>query len=153
MTCKDCIHYEACKTTASYFGCSTNNSHTFATYELRQEIEKDCADFKDKSRFIELPCKVGDTVYRTQGNYCGEKIFEGVVDQIAIFNNREIRIWVYGHPLGFGCDDIGKTVFLTEAIKEFENLIVNNLIEQAYGRDYLLCLIKEWAKEMTEAME
>lgn len=40
-----------------------------------------------------------------------------------------------------------------EAIKEFENLIVNNLIEQAYGRDYLLCLIKEWAKEMTEAME
>lgn len=41
----------------------------------------------------------------------------------------------------------------SEAIKEFENLIVNNLIEQAYGRDYLLCLIKEWAKEMTEAME
>lgn len=41
----------------------------------------------------------------------------------------------------------------SEAIKEFENLIINNLIEQAYGRDYLLCLIKEWAKEMTEATE
>mgnify|MGYP007111660605 FL=1 len=59
------------------------------------------------------PCKVGDKVYRTFGNYCGEKIFEGVVDQISIFNNREIRFWVYGHPLGFACHDIGKTVFLT----------------------------------------
>lgn len=41
----------------------------------------------------------------------------------------------------------------SEAIKEFESLIVNNLIEQAYSRDYLLCLIKEWAKEMTEAQK
>jgi hypothetical protein len=72
------------------------------------------ADHLIANGVIVPPCKVGDTVYRTQGNYCGEKIFEGVVDQIAIFNNREIRIWVYGHPLGFGCDDIGKTVFLTK---------------------------------------
>ena len=83
------------------------------------QYEADCpeavvADYLLANGVIVPPCKVGDTVYRTQGNCCGEKIFEGVVDQIAIFDNREIRIWVYGHPLGFGYDDIGKTAFLTK---------------------------------------
>ena len=44
MTCKDCIHNEMC------FGTHTDDSPT-------------CCDFKDKSRYIELPCKVGDTAY------------------------------------------------------------------------------------------
>lgn len=73
---------------------------------------------KQGENVIELPCKVGDKVYRTSGNYCGEKIFEGVVNQINIYNNGEIRFWMYGHPLGFACDDIGKTVFLTKAEAE-----------------------------------
>ena len=42
--CKDCIHNEMC------FGTHTDDSPT-------------CCDFKDKSRYIELPCKVGDIVY------------------------------------------------------------------------------------------
>lgn len=71
---------------------------------------------------IVLPCKVGDKVYRTSGNYCGEKIFEGVVNQINIYNNGEIRFWMYGHPLGFVCDDIGKTVFLSR--EEAEKVLV-----------------------------
>lgn len=71
------------------------------------------ADYLLANGVIVPPCKVGDKVYRTFGNYCGEKIFEGVVAQISIVNNREIRFWVYGHPLGFACHDIGKTVFLT----------------------------------------
>lgn len=48
MTCKDCIHYEVCDDTYSLEFCGT-------------EI---CKEFKDKSNFIELPCKVGDTVDR-----------------------------------------------------------------------------------------
>lgn len=40
MTCKDCIHNEVC------CGTHTDDSPT-------------CCDFKDKSRFIELPCNVG----------------------------------------------------------------------------------------------
>lgn len=68
MTCKDCIHYEACKTSASYFGCGID---AFERYELRQEVEKDCADFKPKSRYIELPCAVGDTVYQIVYCRCG----------------------------------------------------------------------------------
>lgn len=116
MTCKDCIHYEACKTTASYFGCSTNNSHTFATYELRQEIEKDCADFKDKSRFIELPCKVGDMlhdVYDAITNGVGG-IKELKVPEIHINLDRRNRPWIVISGYYFAFEDFGKTVFLTK---------------------------------------
>ena len=36
-------------------------------------IEKRCSDFKDRSRFVELPCKVDDVVYRICPiNDCGD---------------------------------------------------------------------------------
>jgi hypothetical protein len=39
-----------------------------------ENIEKHCTQFKDKYRFIELPCGVGDTVYRicpvNEGDKC-----------------------------------------------------------------------------------
>ena len=46
MTCRDCIHYDVCG-----FEWCDSEALTF------------CKDFKDKSCIIELPCKVGDTVY------------------------------------------------------------------------------------------
>lgn len=51
MTCKDCIHYEICN--------KRKNSISLDPMGCGYK----CPDFKDKSRFIELPCKVGDTVY------------------------------------------------------------------------------------------
>ena len=67
-----------------------------------------------ESNIIVLPCRVGQTVYRTSGNFGGEKIYKGVIDQIGIYDGRETRLWVHGHPLSFTCTDIGKTVFLTK---------------------------------------
>ena len=49
MTCKDCIHYEEV--------CEYNNAAL---------DDKPCAAFKDRSRFVELPCKVGDTLFLTR---------------------------------------------------------------------------------------
>lgn len=51
-TCRDCIHYDVCH----------NN---FKNIDLNEEMtdEHCCVYFKDKSRIIELSCKVGDTVY------------------------------------------------------------------------------------------
>ena len=49
MNCKDCIHSKVC--TGRALGGFWN-------------AEKDCADFKDRSKFIELPCKVGDIIYK-----------------------------------------------------------------------------------------
>lgn len=45
--CENCIHYEVCET----FG------------NTRCRLEHNCRNFKDKSLCVELPCKVGDTVY------------------------------------------------------------------------------------------
>ena len=45
-TCEDCIHYDICLGAYGMF------------------IPTHCCDsFKDRSRFIELPCSIGDTVY------------------------------------------------------------------------------------------
>lgn len=46
MNCKDCYHYDIC----GFEECD-DDALTF------------CKDFKDKSLIIELPCKVGETLY------------------------------------------------------------------------------------------
>ena len=69
MTCKDCIHYEACEATRNeIIGMSekiieglVRQSHSLVYDESRKA--NFCNYFKDRSKFIELPCKVGDTFY------------------------------------------------------------------------------------------
>lgn len=48
-TCNDCIHYDVCYKKPDHFDDLSVNGG--------------CIDFADKSRFVELPCKVGDTAY------------------------------------------------------------------------------------------
>ena len=48
--CRDCIHYEVCKKISAVLGLAFGKSPF-------------CNHFKDKSLFVELPCKVGDKVY------------------------------------------------------------------------------------------
>ena len=55
MTCKDCVHYEVCK---YYIETALDG----LDYKLNM-IADGCEDFKDRSRFIELPCnKINATV-------------------------------------------------------------------------------------------
>ena len=59
-TCKDCVHYGVCKALSGF------------TEELIKSCEKDfekygdvkemCEHFKDRSKFIELPCRIGDYI-------------------------------------------------------------------------------------------
>ena len=56
MTCRDCIHYEACLSV--YMDLK---GHNFP-----------CPQFKDRSRFVELPCKLGDTVYFVLRSFYGK---------------------------------------------------------------------------------
>lgn len=50
MTCKDCyIPKELC--------------NIRVVFETKNDVEKSCSYFKNKSRFIELPCKIGETVH------------------------------------------------------------------------------------------
>lgn len=66
MTCRDCLHYEACKGTYNAIAeiVNTNsfdNEHYADVYN--------CPDFTDSSKWVHLPCNVGDTVYYITGIY------------------------------------------------------------------------------------
>ena len=99
-TCNDCLHFEACASMLRYIGFPVSEKQT------AEDVEELCDDFKDKSRFIELPCKVWDKVYWI--NRLGE-----VAEAIVIKNGFSARI-KSGFEYDIGYDEIGKTVFLTK---------------------------------------
>lgn len=96
-----------------------------------------CPDCKDRNRFVELPCKVGDKVF----SYCEElyRILPYFIEQIIIsydsdspnneyvtFNGISSNVSELLADMDFTVDEIGKTVFLTreeaeKALKEREN--------------------------------
>ena len=108
MTCKDCIHYNVC----AINGIDVEDT-TF-------KKELCCGEFKDKSRIIELPCNMGDTVYHTTTF----GICQLTVSGIHLFwDKRKTRIKRYSYIVGLNnldytyrlpLKEIGKTVFLTK---------------------------------------
>ena len=128
MTCKDCMHYKLCEVQA------------FNGFNKNFEPEKDwkhCGCFKDKSKYIELPCKVGDVVY----SYCYEfdYILPYFVENINIgflANDRTfISFEANSHAdetdellddIDFDLEDIGKTVFLSKSEAEQKLKELNN---------------------------
>ena len=136
MTCKDCIHYDLCRSFSRIqLGWHGNSVHYV------ENIEEICKDFKDRSRFVELPCKVGDTVYAywDMDNPCSNylHVIEDFIIDLVILVDRKNS--VIGFRAGRTCEqngrkcdiefdlkDIGKTVCLTReeaerALKEREN--------------------------------
>ena len=107
MTCKDCIHYEVCKKTRIM-----NPSHNYAT---------ECIDYKDYSRFVELPCKVGDLIYIIK-KACGFSVRGTKVNSITITESGKIQVSCYRSSFtGFWGDDAFATKEEAEqALKERE---------------------------------
>ena len=84
MTCEDCIHFEVC--------CYVDRGLPI------------CDSFKDKSKFIELPCSVGDTVFITREEA------EKKLEEIKKMTNEKILEWyntsnpndkIYGFMYGY----------------------------------------------------
>lgn len=113
-TCKDCLHVEAC---------------------LESDKDLICRDYKDHSRFVELPCKVGDKVYLDNlhikyADVIGIYIdaFGGVFD-LRIYTNIQLANgfgYEYFISKDYTFEDIGKRIFLTreeaeQALKERED--------------------------------
>lgn len=71
-TCKDCLHVEMCK---------DHLCHGFTA--------DGCQHFKDRSRFVELPCKPLDTVYfiefHADGNHQIRSGFASSVEYFACY--------------------------------------------------------------------
>lgn len=70
MACKDCIHFESCKNLYETHGEGLSGDSYV------------CDFFKDRSRFVELPCKLGDVIFCTTMG----KIHQGIVGRIELDN-------------------------------------------------------------------
>ena len=98
MTCKDCVHYEPCRDT--YYNNEEQTRIPFGFLE-KDGVDKDCAFFKDRSKFIELPCKVGDKFYLIdkyppdikEKEVCGFTIENGEIVFIDENDSRYGRYW------------------------------------------------------------
>ena len=113
VTCKDCIHYEACHD--MYY-----EEHATRHFDPeKHNAEKECGYFKDRSRFVELPIKPGEKIFYfdTEG-----RIYETTVTQLVYGASG----FLIDSDVMFNSNLIGERFFLTReeaerALKEREN--------------------------------
>ena len=132
-SCKDCVHYAVC--------------YELTYHEPNGEIagNKSCKNFKDKSKFIEIPFNIGDTVYVIPSIDGIKPIRKSIIEcEISniIFNQD-------GKTVGYSCEErysgyfyysciflfnsIGKTVFFTR--EEAEEALKNGVKINAKHND------------------
>lgn len=75
-SCKDCVHVEVCCEKNLHVAVGMNIIPRFKY----KRIEQECKNFKDRSRFVELPVKPGEKVFYfdTAG-----RIYESTVTQLV----------------------------------------------------------------------
>lgn len=128
MECRNCLHFSVCQ------------------YRRGREllpIGNQCSDFADRSQWVHLSCKVGDTVFCLYDRDYGE--YKVVTMNIDPLGKLKIRVEcnIHGHEKIEDCpeefcgqpfcvgyldaDDFGKTIFLTreeaeETLKALEGM-------------------------------
>ena len=129
-SCKDCLHVEVCR--EYVMGLAAVRGVELDATEIEQVlVSDDCENFKDRSRFVELPCKAGDTffVIIESSDILEYKVFYisilcgEVYDEIEIVLDRNYHRIKY--TKGRFEYELGKTIFFTEeeaeqALKERE---------------------------------
>ena len=122
-TCAECVHVEVCK--------MHYRQKCELTYESKREVEIamrkaqkavdiECDYYKDRSRFVELPCKVGDTVYFNNVHLRYAKVIAIYIDasggmfDLDIATNIE-TVAGYEHFINkdYTFEDVGRRLFLT----------------------------------------
>ena len=112
-TCKNCLHFEACKQWYT---------------ALPDKYHDGCEHFKTRSRFVELPCKLGDPVYiivylkNKMPSHITQRTITGIHITEKVFGLRGEKASHYlvtntdiGHAQHIPFQEIGKTVFFTKA--------------------------------------
>lgn len=122
-SCNDCVHVEVCSKKNLHVAVGMNITPRFKYKHIQQE----CEHFKDRARFVALPCMVGDTVYVIESIAGEEKIIQDHVETLGIgYYADGINIYQFDGVKTDGYfEDFGKTVFLTreeaeQALKERE---------------------------------
>lgn len=120
MTCKDCIHYDVCENYLNYQRKTIQGKAGYLKVH-----KKKCPYEKDKSKYIELPCNIGDKVYHIIREI---EITEESIYRIRVYEDNHIAFSACrkGGRIVFNEDEIGKTVFLTKSeaeqkLKELQN--------------------------------
>ena len=108
MTCNECLHSGVCA-----MQCVPHN--ILVDSAISVNVEHECLDFRDRSRFVELPCMVGDTVYVIENISGEEKIIQDHVETISIgYFADGVELYQFdGIKTDGYFSDFGKTVFLT----------------------------------------
>lgn len=125
MSCKDCLHVEVCEKHCEdqyAAGCCICTMRT-CNYKYELNVENDCPQFTDKSRLVELPCKIGDTVWCIR-NFHGHKHAQGgTVSEMYFARDMKLHIGVKYVGRGFWGENIFATREEAEAAlrKEKEN--------------------------------
>lgn len=115
MTCKDCIHYDVCENYLNYLDKTIQGKAGFLKIH-----KKNCPYQKEKLKYIELPCKVGGTVYA----HCKavNQIIPYEIDDVHIDKEQtryfatafDIYYNEFLDEIEFFENQIGQTVFLTK---------------------------------------
>lgn len=91
--CKDCIHHDICYWIVEH-GCTS----------------KTCFYFKEKSKVIDVPCKIGDTAWCIRRYKKGKQRIQGIVDGLWI--SKDMKLIVNVRHVGFGV--WGERIFPTK---------------------------------------
>lgn len=143
MTCKDCIHYDVCHRRIDRIDFLPVINGKIARSSIMfiecKDVEKHCEDFKDKTKTIKFPCKVGDTVYVIpsltnfrlnvlHGYSDTNRVYEQEVHGIQMWKSDEWCLWTCGRISLLLQRDYKKTWFLSkeEAEKALEKLANEN---------------------------
>ena len=118
-TCKECVHVEVCRYYTNELAKANGIPLKLEEVELLLGCD-DCENFKDRSRFVELPCKVGDFVYFIKAR----RVMADIVSKFTIDRRGVMLQRVNGYNLGY-TDQLGEKIFLTheeaeQALKERE---------------------------------
>lgn len=114
MTCKDCIHFEVCDS-GRHIGEYVEDDGVY-----QDGVEKECATFHDKERFIELPGRIGATVYciLTPCGGCpafNEPMTEEYIERCRACEKAEIAEMEFDYEM---IPEVGKSVFFDRARAE-----------------------------------
>ena len=112
--CKNCLHYKACLEMAM-----ANNADEFNTM-----IANKCDDYADRSEWVHLPCKAGDTIF-LPWEWHGESGIARITVLRVVLTENESYIEAdfdsddYDYFMKYNCGvfrfgDFGKTVFTTK---------------------------------------
>ena len=119
-SCKECIHFDRCK-------------GLYKFDRLQKAVSKGCSYFKDRFRFVELPCRVGDKVYFNNVHLRYARVIAIYIDASGGMFDLDITTNIatatgYEHFINkdYTFEDIGRRLFLTreeaeQALKGREN--------------------------------